>query len=153
MDRPDMIHTNNNGTNDKKGMVLKMKKRSTFAKIMIFALAVVTVILTLLAILCGLNGCSEADIANSNISKQSGYFECERRVTVYNARTDPEEIQQMRQPAADMQEVRRGKWRQVFKGALHDCFECSACGHKDCEYTLNYHYCPHCGAKMEGDEK
>ena len=69
-------------------MVLKMKKRSTFAKIIIFALAVVTVILTLLAILCGLNGCSEADIANSNISKQSGYFECERRVTVYNARTD-----------------------------------------------------------------
>ena len=88
MDRPDVIHTNNNGTNDKKGMVLKMKKRSTFAKIMIFALAVVTVILTLLAILCGLNGCSEADIANKNITKQSGYFECERRVTVYNARTD-----------------------------------------------------------------
>lgn len=69
-----------------------MKNRFTFAKIIIFALAVVTVILTLLAILCGLSGCgsmySEADIANQNITKQSGYFECERRVTVYNARTD-----------------------------------------------------------------
>lgn len=69
-----------------------MKKRSTFAKIMIFALAVVTIILTLLAILCGLNGCgsmySEADIANKNITKQAEYFDCERRVTVYNARTD-----------------------------------------------------------------
>ena len=25
---------------------------------------------------------------NQNLSKQSNYFECERRVTVYNARTD-----------------------------------------------------------------
>lgn len=33
-------------------------------------------------------GCSEADKVNNNISKQADYFECERRVTVYNARTD-----------------------------------------------------------------
>ena len=33
-------------------------------------------------------GCSEADKVNYNISKQANYFECERRVTVYNARTD-----------------------------------------------------------------
>ncbi len=33
-------------------------------------------------------GCSEADRVNHNISKQAEYFECERRVTVYNARTD-----------------------------------------------------------------
>lgn len=35
-------------------------------------------------------GCemSEADKVNYNISKQSQYFETERRVTVYNARTD-----------------------------------------------------------------
>lgn len=79
---------------------------------------------------------------------------CYERLAAYeDTGLTPEEIQQIRQPAADMQEVRRGKWRQVFKGALHDCFECSACGHKDCEYTLNYHYRPHCGAKMEGDEK
>lgn len=32
--------------------------------------------------------CSEADKVNSNLSKQAEYFECERRVTVYNARTD-----------------------------------------------------------------
>lgn len=31
---------------------------------------------------------SEADKVNYNIGKQAGYFECERRVTVYNARTD-----------------------------------------------------------------
>lgn len=33
-------------------------------------------------------GCSEAEKINYNISKQAQYFECERRVTVYNARTD-----------------------------------------------------------------
>ena len=33
-------------------------------------------------------GCSEAEKVNANISKQADYFECERKVTVYNARTD-----------------------------------------------------------------
>nr|DAG32061.1 MAG TPA: protein of unknown function DUF5016 [Bacteriophage sp.] len=33
-------------------------------------------------------GCSEADKVNYNISKQADYFECERKITVYNARTD-----------------------------------------------------------------
>ena len=33
-------------------------------------------------------GCSEADKANANISKQADYFESERKLTVYNARTD-----------------------------------------------------------------
>lgn len=33
-------------------------------------------------------GCSEADKVNANISKQANYFDCERKITVYNARTD-----------------------------------------------------------------
>ena len=33
-------------------------------------------------------GCSEAYKVNANISKQADYFECERKITVYNARTD-----------------------------------------------------------------
>ena len=33
-------------------------------------------------------GCSEAAKVNHNMSKQADYFECERRITVYNARTD-----------------------------------------------------------------
>ena len=33
-------------------------------------------------------GCSEADKANHNIAKQADYFESERKITVYNARTD-----------------------------------------------------------------
>lgn len=34
------------------------------------------------------SSCSEADKVNANIAKQADYFECERRITVYNARTD-----------------------------------------------------------------
>lgn len=33
-------------------------------------------------------GCSEADKVNHNISQQAEYFQSERRVTVWNARTD-----------------------------------------------------------------
>lgn len=47
-------------------------------------------LITLMA-LCVLfcaSSCSEAQRVNHNISKQAQYFECERRVTVYNARTD-----------------------------------------------------------------
>lgn len=33
-------------------------------------------------------GCSEASKVNRNISKQADYFESERKITVYNARTD-----------------------------------------------------------------
>lgn len=32
--------------------------------------------------------CREADKVNHNLSKQADYFNCERRITVYNARTD-----------------------------------------------------------------
>ena len=48
-------------------------------------------ILTVVAMMCAimmLAGCTEADKVNSNISKQADYFECERKITVYNARTD-----------------------------------------------------------------
>jgi hypothetical protein len=55
-------------------------------------------------------------------------------------------------PAADVVEVRRGKW--VYG---HDpdtgepdikAWTCSLCGEK---YPWQPHYCPNCGAKMEGD--
>lgn len=46
--------------------------------------------LALLAVLiaCIACGCSEATKANSNMAKQADYFECERKITVYNAWTD-----------------------------------------------------------------
>ena len=43
----------------------------------------------LLVVLFSLCACSsEASKVNANLSKQADYFECERRITVYNARTD-----------------------------------------------------------------
>ena len=53
----------------------------------------ITTIISMAAIIISLfafTGCNmtEADKVNYNISKQSQYFESERRVTVYNARTD-----------------------------------------------------------------
>lgn len=44
-------------------------------------------LMTLCVLFCA-SSCSEAQRVNHNISKQAQYFECERRVTVYNARTD-----------------------------------------------------------------
>lgn len=45
-------------------------------------------IFVLLVCMLLLIGCSEADKVNANISQQADYFGCERRITVYNARTD-----------------------------------------------------------------
>lgn len=50
---------------------------------------IISIILILIITVCMLTACyTEAQRVNQNIAKQSNYFECERRVTVYNARTD-----------------------------------------------------------------
>lgn len=53
---------------------------------------VVAVIFTMLIIAVSVGvtfaGCTEAERVNHNLNKQANYFDCERRVTVYNARTD-----------------------------------------------------------------
>jgi hypothetical protein len=58
-------------------------------KKLIKIIAISTFFLAVLLCLCSLfTGCAEADKVNYNISQQAKYFECERRITVYNARTD-----------------------------------------------------------------
>lgn len=49
---------------------------------------VISILLVAIAICCLFTGCTEAEKVNYNISKDSNYFQSERRVTVYNARTD-----------------------------------------------------------------
>ena len=51
-------------------------------------ISLVLVVLLATALAWFMAGCSEASKVNHNISKQANYFEAERRVTVYNARTD-----------------------------------------------------------------
>ena len=48
--------------------------------------AILLIVCFIMAVM--LCGCSGADKVNVNMSKQADYFECERRITVYNARTD-----------------------------------------------------------------
>lgn len=48
----------------------------------------IVVVVLMMTLVAAMTGCSEADRVNANISKQADYFECERKITVYNARTD-----------------------------------------------------------------
>ena len=60
-------------------------------------------------------------------------------------------IQQM--PAVDAEPVRYGTWELVPVGAnghITAYHGCSVCG---CVFKSPSHYCPNCGAKMDGDEK
>lgn len=70
-------------------------------------------------------------------------------------------IKALKEPPADVQEVKHGKWGIVE----YEYFTCSACGesyfndmdsHKMAEdYLKNngaYKYCPWCGAKMDGKD-
>lgn len=56
-----------------------MKKSILKILTIAFALALSVIFLT---------SCSEASRVNHNLNKQADYFECERKITVYNARTD-----------------------------------------------------------------
>lgn len=47
-----------------------------------------SILTVLIIIVTCFTACSKADKVNENLSKQADYFECERRITVYNARTD-----------------------------------------------------------------
>lgn len=49
---------------------------------------IITITLLLILLVGTFCGCSEARKVNKNLSKQAEYFEVERKITVYNARTD-----------------------------------------------------------------
>lgn len=55
-----------------------------------FSMAITLIVLVIFGALVAalFTGCSEADKVNVNLSKDADYFNCERRITVYNARTD-----------------------------------------------------------------
>ncbi|MGF0006931.1 hypothetical protein ACQRBP_06340 [Eubacteriales bacterium SGI.150] len=51
--------------------------------------------------------------------------------------------------------VVRGRWVQCFEDWRKQIEgdKCSACGFEHYGTSIaNYHYCPNCGAKMDGDE-
>lgn len=48
----------------------------------------IAIVIISIIFLLSFAGCSEADKVNQQLSQQADYFGCERRITVYNARTD-----------------------------------------------------------------
>ena len=51
---------------------------------------IIAIIMTIVVLMCVATGCTmpEADKVNHNMSVAADNFNCERRITVYNARTD-----------------------------------------------------------------
>ena len=60
-------------------------------------------------------------------------------------------------PAADVVEVRHGKWYKHDKKKHGDtCYHCSVCENyalSDCMVWELTDYCPYCGAKMDGERR
>ena len=55
---------------------------------------------------------------------------------------------------ADVQEIKRGEWKLCYEDWRMQIAgdECSACGFQLYGTCIShYHYCPNCGAKMDGD--
>lgn len=48
----------------------------------------IALLLAAVVLACTLTGCHEADKVNHNMNVAADNFSCERRITVYNARTD-----------------------------------------------------------------
>lgn len=67
----------------------------------------------------------------------------------------------MNAPTADVQEVRHGEWtKQYPENALDGVYFCSACFHEQdiangmiTPLDMGFHYCPNCGAKMDGGKR
>ena len=54
---------------------------------------------------------------------------------------------------ADVQEIKRGEWKLCYEDWRMQIAgdECSACGFQHYGTCIShYHYCPNCGAKMDG---
>lgn len=71
-------------------------------------------------------------------------------IEAYSAIDDLMEI-----PPADVAPVRHGRWHDVYmSGPSSFTGTCSACGvSNDIPYPTNAHYCPNCGAMMDGGDK
>ena len=64
-------------------------------------------------------------------------------------------------PTADVVEVRHGEWIYGESEEGHDGYRCSECGEfipweydeYDIDFIKKVHYCPNCGARMDGESK
>lgn len=60
-------------------------------------------------------------------------------------------------PSADVAPVRHGRWESFEDVFMETCYECSECGlafylaDGGTPKENEYHYCPNCGARMDGE--
>lgn len=54
--------------------------------------------------------------------------------------------------AADVQEVKHGQWEEERLVSGEIKYTCSKCGQVFQGESLDFNYCPNCGAKMDGKE-
>lgn len=95
-----------------------------------------------------------ADIIKDDFIKRSDALDLAREYYTPALRESAVPVRAIRNiPSADVVEVRHGKWRTV------DIFSEKGYGeryyqHKECStelYKSPYNFCPHCGAKMDGE--
>lgn len=55
-------------------------------------------------------------------------------------------------PSADVQEVQRGQWEEELLISGEIKYTCSICGQIFQGESLDFNYCPNCGAKMDGKD-
>lgn len=75
---------------------------------------------------------------------------------VYRNTDDCEMLSIKSAPAVDVQEVKHGKWKLRYEDWRKQIpgDECSACGFQHYGACIShYHYCPNCGAKMDGGKE
>ena len=59
------------------------------------------------------------------------------------------------QSAADVVEVKHGRWERVFNGdaIMDSCTHCEIALRVHTGKTPDYRYCPYCGARMDGERR
>ena len=82
------------------------------------------------------------------IEREAAYEDFEK-CNSENQKWTPSRVKALiaRQKAADVTQVRHGRWKISSDYGLS---ECSSCGWNIEEYVVDYDYCPRCGAKMDG---
>lgn len=89
----------------------------------------------------------------------SRYVDADSAKKIYLSKSAGEQLDRV--PTADVQEVKHEKWIQFKEmrredGEIYDycCSRCCGLAGKDDydNHTILSAYCPHCGAKMDGEE-